>query len=347
MTNFVSLNELKRRVLDKGLCCACGGCVGGCPYLVAFKGKTVVLDACAVANGRCYAACPVLPSNASALTALVFGESRQATGIGIYHSVLACKAIDARISSMGQGGGAVTALVAHILKQGLVDCAILTAASVDDAFPGGIVVGNAEEAYACAGSKYVGAHSLSALRKALDMGKQAIAVVGLPCQVLSVRKMMLSDVKQEDIRRRIKLVVGLFCNWAFSAREFTAFLAERFLDAAIRRIHIPPPPANCLELETPQGIITISLEEVRPFIQKSCWQCPDMTSELADLSIGMYEGRPGWNTLVVRTDLGKEIIDDMTSSGVLETEVFPETNLAHLEFASRRKKERAPQPQSK
>jgi len=342
----VSLDELKRSVLDKGLCAACGGCVGGCPYLVAFKGKTVVLDACAVANGRCYASCPVLPCDASALTALVFGESRPETSIGIYHSVLASKATDARTSSMGQGGGTVTAIVAHSLKQGLVDSAILTSASADAAFPGGIVVEDVEQAYACAGSKYVGAHSLAALRKALDMGKQSIAVVGLPCQVLSVRKMMLSDVKQEDIRRRIKLVVGLFCNWAFSAREFTAFLAERFPDAAIRRIHIPPPPANCLEVETPQGIIAISLEEVRRFIQNACGQCPDMTSELADLSIGMYEGKPGWNTLVVRSDLGQRIINEMVASGVLETEIFPEANLAHLEFASRRKKERAPQPQS-
>ncbi len=346
MTNFGSLHELKRRVLDKGLCTACGGCIGGCPYLVAFKGKTVVLDGCAVADGRCYASCPVIPSDASALKALVFHESRPETSIGIYHSALSSRAAAPRTSSMGQGGGTVTAVVAHSLKEGLIDCAILTTPSGDGAIPGGVVVENPEEAHACAGSKYVGAHSLSALRKALDMGKQAIAVVGLPCQVLSVRKMMLADVKHEDLRRRIKLVVGLFCNWAFSAREFMAFLAERFPEAAIRRIHIPPPPANCLELETAAGSITISLEEVRRFIQDACWQCPDMTSELADLSVGMYEGRQGWNTLVVRTDLGQRIIDEMISSGIVETEMFPESNLTHLKAASRRKKERSPHAQS-
>jgi len=343
MENFLSQNELRRRILDKGLCAACGGCVGGCPYLVAFRGRTVVLDVCAVENGRCYASCPVIPMDSSQIIGLIFGESRPLTGLGIYHNVLASRAADENVACRGQGGGTVTALMMHALEQGLIDSTILTGVSEDGAFPVGIVAQTPAEVASCAGSKYMGAHGLSALRKALDMGKQAIGVVGLPCQVLSVRKMMLADIKQEDIRRRIKLVVGLFCNWAFSAREFTAFLAERFPETAIRRIHIPPPPANCLEMDTDKGVMAVSLDEVRHIIQASCLQCPDMTSELADVSVGMYEGRPGWNTLVIRSDFGRELIDRIIQSRVIETETFPEANLAHLEFASRRKKERPPQ----
>ncbi len=306
----------------------------------------MVLDTCGVDSGRCYAWCPMIPVDYSRLFAFTFGEGRTITDIGPYHAVMACRAIDKTLACRGQGGGTVTATVMYALEQGLIDCAILTGISADEKFPTGVVAERPAEVGNCAGSKYVGAHSLSALRKALDAGKRAICVVGLPCQVLSIRKMMLVDLKGEELRRRIKFVVGLFCNWAFSAREFTYFLTERLGGAAVSRIHIPPPPANSLEIDTDKETITISLEEVRDMIQASCGICSDMTSELADVSVGMYEGRPGWNTLVIRSDLGREVIAGMIQKRLLETELFPTANLAHLEFASRRKKQRATQTQS-
>lgn len=346
MENLLSLNELRRLVIDKGLCAACGGCVGGCPYLVAFRGNTVVLDACVVENGSCYAACPVIPPDYTQLLGLVFKEPFQLTGIGMYHSIMASKAADENVAVAGQGGGTVTAIIMYALENGFIDSAVLTSVSEYGSFPAGVVAETISDVRSCAGSKYVGAHSLSALRRALDMGKKAIGVVGLPCQVLSVRKTMLADIKQEGLRHRIKFLVGLFCNWAFSARQFTAFMADRFPGTLIKRVHIPPPPANCLEVETDGGITAVSLEDVRGFIQAACRRCPDMTSELADVSVGMFEGRPGWNTLVVRSDFGREVVGKAIKSGVLETDVFPEANLAHLESASRQKKQRSGQPQS-
>jgi coenzyme F420 hydrogenase subunit beta len=165
--------------------------------------------------------------------------------------------------------------------------------------------------------------------------------VGLPCQVRSVRKMALYDLKNERLKERIKLVVGLFCNWAFSSRDFVTFLSERFGLTEVKKFHIPPPPANTLEIETSVGIEKISLDDVRPLIQAACWKCPDMTAEFADVSVGMYEGRNGWNTLITRTELGRNLVEQAISSGKLETDVFPDANLDHLKIASANKKKRA------
>jgi len=338
MDKIQGLKELRRLVLDRGLCSGCGACIGGCPYLTAFRGRTVVLDDCSVEHGRCFASCPVLACDSSEISLNFLGDTRPVTGLGTYHYVMASRARDKDLVTAAQGGGTVSAVMAHCLEKGLIDCAILTGTAPEEGCPAGVIAETPSEVHACAGSKYVGAHSLAALRRAIHEGKQAIGVVGLPCQVLAVRKMTLFDLKQERLRSRIRLVVGLFCNWAFSAREFMGFLAQRGQGKNIRKIHIPPPPANCLELETSAGIESVPLDEVRHLIQESCHQCQDMTSEFSDISVGMFEGKPGWNTLIVRTDKGREIIDLMVGQGILETEEFPAANLEHLQSASVNKK---------
>jgi coenzyme F420 hydrogenase subunit beta len=65
-----------------------------------------------------------------------------------------------------------------------------------------------------------------------------------------------------------------------------------------------------------------------------------MTSEFADLSVGMYEGKDGWNTLITRTETGSALVKKAVEANILETDPFPETNLEHLRQASRNKRRR-------
>ncbi len=53
-----ALEQLYKEVILPRLCAACGACVGNCPYLVKFRGRTVKLDSCSRAEGRCYVYCP-------------------------------------------------------------------------------------------------------------------------------------------------------------------------------------------------------------------------------------------------------------------------------------------------
>jgi coenzyme F420-reducing hydrogenase beta subunit len=66
-----------------------------------------------------------------------------------------------------------------------------------------------------------------------------------------------------------------------------------------------------------------------------------MTAEFADISVGAAEGVAGWNTLIVRTDAGRELVEAAQAKGVIETQPLPEQNLAHLKEASLNKKKRA------
>jgi coenzyme F420-reducing hydrogenase beta subunit len=66
-----------------------------------------------------------------------------------------------------------------------------------------------------------------------------------------------------------------------------------------------------------------------------------MTAELADVSVGAAEGVDGWNTLIIRSEAGKELVDAAVASRALETAALPQENLEHLEEAALNKKKRA------
>lgn len=341
MEQICGLEELRRLVLEAGRCAACGACAGRCPYLTAFRGKTVTLDSCTVEQGRCFAHCPMTFFEPHEASLLVFqAPYQEGASIGRFRAVAASRAADEAIAASGQGGGTVTALLTTALQEDMIDCAILTGLPDGEAYPRGLVASTVSEIAACAGSRYVGAHSLSALREALDRGFQKIAVVGLPCQVKSVRKMALYDLKGDNLRERISFVIGLFCNWAFNSREFVSFLSDELGLTRVGKLHIPPPPANVVEVETGNSVHRIPLERVRPLIQAACGECTDMTSEFADVSVGMYEGRPGWNTLITRTDSGERLVKHTVARGSLLMEAFPGANLEHLMEASANKKRR-------
>jgi coenzyme F420 hydrogenase subunit beta len=66
-----------------------------------------------------------------------------------------------------------------------------------------------------------------------------------------------------------------------------------------------------------------------------------MTSEQADVSVGMFEGREGWNTLIIRSNKGAEVVKQACLDGFLETEDFPAQTLKHLSKAAADKKDRS------
>jgi len=67
----------------------------------------------------------------------------------------------------------------------------------------------------------------------------------------------------------------------------------------------------------------------------------DMTSEFADISVGSVEGIEGWNTVIIRTDAGADLVERAKKKGKLQIDKLPSANLAHLKEASLLKKRRA------
>jgi len=330
--------ELVNDVAKRDLCIGCGMCVNICPYFKTYKGKSAMLFPCTLEQGRCNAHCPKTEVDLDALSRFFWNQPYDGSALGRFKRIVAARAGE-KISGGFQGGGSVSGLITYALTKKLVNGAVLTASEGIE--PVARLVTEPQEVAACAGSKFIAAPTLAALNQAAREGARRLAVVGTPCQMTAVAQMRMNPLKREDFEDPVALAVGVFCNWALDHRQLTAYLSEQMDIAEITGMDIPPPPAEVLVVKTREGEKHFPLKEIRRLIPHTCFICPDMTSEWSDVSVGMYEGRPGWNTLVVRTQAGSDLVDSAVKDGWLAVEEFPEAKQEALSRAALAKKERS------
>jgi coenzyme F420 hydrogenase subunit beta len=338
--NNRGLQGLCETVLERDLCTACGACVSLCPYLRSAAGRIVKLNDCDLSEGRCFAYCPRTEVDLDRIHMKVFQQAYRDVEMGPLKRVVMCRAADEAFRTRGQSGGTVSALMDFALKEGVIDGALLTHRN-EAHLPEGRLARNREEVLECAGSSYVAGPTLETLNRADLQGAERIGVVGTPCQVLALGKMRTSDLPKRTPIDQVGLVVGLFCTWALTYGPFIQFLKDRVGLERIEKLDITPPPERLLKVTAGSRTLDIPLDEIRPFIRPSCEVCLDMTSELADVSVGTAEGVEGWNTVIVRTERGEDLLKRAESAGVVEVRPLPEENLRHLKEASLLKKKRA------
>jgi len=331
---------LRKHVLDAYLCTGCGACVDLCPYNRSYRGKIAVLFPCVIDEGRCFAYCPKIEVDLDELSMRFFGKPYDGNPLGAYQSITAAKA-GHRIKDISpQAGGTVSALIYFAMIKGYLDGAVLT--DRKGLLPVPRFVTHPGDVLGCATSKFAAAPTLSAVNHAVKEEYGNIGFVGTPCQILATALMRSNPLQGDDFIDPFGLVVGLFCTWAVDFRLFEPFLAERIEIDRIRKIDIPPPPAEILEVFADVGTrLEIPINEVRELVPKGCSYCIDMTSEFSDLSVGVMEGRPDMNTLIIRTDRGRRIVEEAEREGYLTISKLPEENMKHLVWASGNKKRRA------
>ncbi|MBI4773944.1 MAG: Coenzyme F420 hydrogenase/dehydrogenase, beta subunit C-terminal domain [Deltaproteobacteria bacterium] len=325
-----ALKTLLKEVIDPGLCVACGACVSLCPYLVFLDGKVVCTDVCEREQGRCYEVCPKVPMKLSNGTVPPLGR---------FQSVHRTRATVDPWKQTGQYGGTVSAIIDCALHEGIISRAVLTSKEGIGG-PHGVVAVTREEVSACGGSRYVAGGSLSVFNREAQRSAAPTGLVALPCQAMALNKMRASALTKKEHSASISLIVWLFCTWALDYRSFIRFLKREEVGPEIRKYDIPPPPANVLQIARSDAIREFPLDRIRPMAMEGCGLCPDMTAEQADISVGALEGDVGWNTAIVRTELGRELLERASDRGVVEVAEMPSSNLSHLEEASVAKRAR-------
>ena len=334
-------NELLQDVINKKLCIGCGACIHLCPYFRSYRGRTAMIFPCTKSEGRCWAYCPKVEVDLDALSQNCFGGPYTKDALGYYRSIHMSRAGSKAKIKKGavQAGGTVSALMSFALAKGLLDAAVLT--GKEGLLPVPRIVTDAREALRVGSSKYAAAPTLAALNQAIKEGYKKIGVVGTPCQVLAVARMRTNPMDDPAFVDPFTLVVGLFCTWSIDFRLFEPFLAKRVAITEITKVDIPPPPSEIMEVYAAGEKIEIPLGEVRELVPDTCSYCIDMTSEFSDLSVGVLEGRPDMNTLIIRTERGERIVNDAVKGGFLVMEAMPAENLEHLVWAAGNKKKRA------
>jgi len=134
------LSVLEERVFGRDLCVSCGACVSLCPYLGSWQGRTVRLDECDLAEGRCFDYCPRGEVDLDDLHRKLFGGPYEEIEIGTIRRVLMARAYDSAWAGKVQNGGVVSALTDLAIKEGIINAAVLTGREANllpkDALPG-------------------------------------------------------------------------------------------------------------------------------------------------------------------------------------------------------------------
>ncbi len=109
----------------------------------------------------------------------------------------------------------------------------------------------------------------------------------------------------------------------------------------------PPASITSFRFTRRKGSLDISLDEINPCVREACWNCPDLTAEFSDISVGSarleegWEEARKWNQVIVRTAAGERLLQLAKDRKVLEFREVPKGNLAKLKTASMGKKKTA------
>ena len=342
VTKTKGMAELFKEVINKDLCALCGACIGDCPYTVFYRGKIRMLDFCNREEGHCYEYCPRTHTDLDAINNKLFGVPFSGSEIGTVKDVFMARSKDAKVRSNAQYGGTVTSLLLLAMENGLINAAITTKTS-DEKLPESCMAHSAAEVMAGAGSSYMAYPVLEALNRLPKDSKDSLGIVVTPCQAIALAKMRLNPPTQRNSLDNLRLSIGLFCTWALAYDRFYEFLKNNVDLAKVKKFDIPPPPANRFDVYMGKDVKSFPLDEVRKYRMPTCAYCLDMTAEFTDISVGSVEGVEGWNTVIVRTQRGAELIAEAKTKGKLEIKDLPAQSLAHLKEASFNKKARAVQ----
>ncbi len=149
----------------------------------------------------------------------------------------------------------------------------------------------------------------------LDIDK--VALVGLPCQAQYLYQVKNYPILETDFSEKIKFIISLFCLGTFATEAFLSYVSrskgippEKIFEAKLKE-------GNLIITHT-EGKITLSAEEVLPFMQLGCLLCPDYTGVFADLSAGISENNPGHTVLITRNSEAEELVVKACEANYLE-----------------------------
>ena len=335
-THPKSFQDLIREVHEKGICGLCGGCVSFCS---AAKLKAIEMQVNAPPKyineevclkcGICYLICPQIDVLNEELNARYNYKSP----IGQIENVYSTRAINPEIRRVATDGGVVTALLQVMLEENLIDGA-LVGKSIGSFQRVPFLARTKEDLLAAAGTHFdmIGqVPELSIynsfipivpeLRKVIDIDLQKIAIVSVPCQVHSIRKMQELKIIPAHI---VKYVLGLFCweNFNFDAKGRQKMEQEfRFSFNDIEKINIKEDLA--IKVKGRESI-HIDLNSMERFMRPACSACNDFSNVYSDISFGGLGSPEGFTTVLIRNERGKDLYNLALKRGVIQSP--PELN---------------------
>ena len=236
-------------------------------------------------------------------------------------------------------GGMATYLIDELLNKKIVD-AVLTVKEGENSFYEYSIVRSTDEIISTSKTRYFPV-TLATVLEQLKNSNERFAVVGIACFIKSVR---LLQIYHPELKERIKFTIGIICG-GIKSRFFAEYLAGK---AGVANNHFTQPQFRIKDHQSrasdysfgckdEEGALhTIKMRKVGDmwgsgiFKNNACDYCDDVTTELADISLGDAWLNPynqdgkGTNVMVTRSKLSEELINE----GI----TMKELTVEHLDF---------------
>jgi len=341
----LSFDDLKRDVVDKGLCNKCGSCVSFCT-----ASRVGAIEMCGCNDnipqwvdpdkcyncGICYLICPQTQD----LNEAIRDEYDWVSPAGRFSDIVTARATDKEILKVATDGGVVTSLLLYMLENNIIDGAIVSRRTGLFSREPDIVT-TREGLIEAAGSSFAEAQLLDEVgQKYTDyvpiipavqlLGPKRtirLAAVGTPCQILGIRKMQSLNILPSDI---IHFTIGLFCMqcFAFDNLMEKGFIKKHQINPVdIKKINVK----DDFRLELGSGVtVHIPFEEIEDIARPACLVCRDFANDFADISVGGLGSPDGFTTAMIRTTIAKRLFTDALNKGYLETTGMSDTEKAGI-----------------
>jgi len=218
-----SSQDLENEVIYAGLCIHCGSCNAFCPHMDFNQktGEAYVVDECAETVGLCYNACPRTFLPVSEIEEKMFGQTRVDLGVGVYKDII-------QVKSKNKEEILYNLLVAAF-DSGVVKHFVLSEPKSKKppvAFP--VVVDNSKDA-----KKYIPKATMdnagpliTGIGKAYLDKKRDIGIIGNPCHLQGLAKILVSDFNTGAERTTLKIAYACSSGGMTGCKYCTDFSGE-------------------------------------------------------------------------------------------------------------------------
>ncbi len=321
--------------MQSELCNRCGSCVGLSDGKISFEdreGKYLPKIHAAIDDAmadRIWEACSGKEFDFNKYNKHFYSQTPNFHAYtGAYHGIYIGHAVDPEVRRNGASGGIISAVLIYLLEKGKIDGVVTLRMSHEKPWLSEpFIATTKEEVMEAAQSKYT-ISSVNEILSETQNFKGALAYVGLPGQVQSIRKLQAVN---DPAVKSIKYLFGPFYGNTLYFSSISSFLRtykeKNYKDIEKLYFRHGEWPGN-MRVELKSGRI-IELKKFHanyliPFhVLRNSLYCTDLANEFTDISGGdawapVYEERgKGFSMIFTRTAQGQEILDDMLKDGYL------------------------------